>query len=123
VSGLHTHDVGDGVPQQRIREDRAAAKAVGEKSARNSADKQAGEQRGDKARDTGRTEQAMGGRRQQPAFDETRRDIAGVEQVVEFEEEAEAQQDHEFPDGTRGGQAVEPRGNRAGIQHCCTAAP
>ena len=61
-------------------------------------------------------EQADGRRREDAAFHEARRDVAGVQQVVEFEEEAEAQQHDQLPDGARGGQAVEPRGDAAGVE-------
>ncbi len=109
------HYIGHGVPQQRIREDRAASEAIGEKATRNRADEKPRKKRGDKTRHTRRAEQAVRGRGQQPALDESWRDVAGVQQIIELEEKAEAQQHDELPDGARGRQTVESCGNAARV--------
>ena len=40
------------------------------------------------------------------------RDVAGEEQIVEFEETAQREERHQAPNGARGGQAVQARSDR-----------
>ena len=86
------HDVGRRVPQQRIGEDRPPPEFVGEKTAGDRADEQAGEQCGDEARHPGRAEQARRRWRQDAGLDEAWRDVGRKQEVVELEKEAEAEQ-------------------------------
>ena len=96
--GLERHDdARDRVPQQRQREDRAPAEAVGGNTEQHRADEEAGEERCDEARDAGGAEQARRGGRQDAARDKARRDIAGEQQIVELEEPAEREQQHAPP--------------------------
>ena len=110
------HDVGGRVGQERPREDRPAPEPVGQPAAQQRADEQAGEQRGDEARDAAGAEQPGRGRREDPGLDEPRGDVAGEQQVVEFEEEAEAEQRHEAPDRAGRRQPVEAGQDGAGIE-------
>jgi hypothetical protein len=82
--------------------------AVGEETQEERADEQSGEGRRDKGADSGKAEKGLRGRGQKPAAVQPRRDIAGEEQIIDFETAAERQQNDEAPGIGRGGQAFEP---------------
>ena len=68
----------------------AASETVGEKPAADGADEKPGKQRRQESRYAGHPEQAGRGRRQNTALDDSWRDVAGIQQVVQLEEKAEA---------------------------------
>ena len=107
------HDICGRVPEQRPGEDRPAAEAIGEKAAEKRADEEAGEQGGDEARDARRPEQTLGPGGEQTGLDQARRDIGGKQEVIEFEEHAEAQEHDDLPDRARRRQPVDAGRNRA----------
>ncbi len=107
--GLAGHDHGcRGIAEQRIGEDRAAAKTVGEEAEEEGADEQAGKGRGDEGADAGEAEEGRCRRREQSAAAQTRRDVAGQEQIVDLETAAEREQDDEPPDIGRPRHRLEP---------------
>jgi hypothetical protein len=83
------HQVGGAVEQERPGKDRAASEAIGEKPTADGTDEKSGEQRCQESRYAGHAEQADCGRRQNTALDDSWRDIAGIEQIVQLEEKAE----------------------------------
>ncbi len=91
-------------------------KPVGEPAADQGADEQPREQGRHEARHAAGAEQPGRGRREDPGLHEARGDVAGEQQVVELEEEAEAEQRHEAPDRPRRRQAVEAGQDGAGLQ-------
>ena len=58
-------------------------------------------------------EEATGDRRQDATLDKPRCDVPGVQQVIELEEKAKAQQDDELPYRPRSRKPVKPRGDFA----------
>ncbi len=97
--------------QQRPGEDRSSAKTVGEKAARDRADEQPGEERRNEARDAGRAEEPRRRGRENAAFNETGRDVAREEKIVQLEKESETEQQNQLPDRARRGKSVEAGGN------------
>jgi len=67
-----------------------------------------------KLRDARRPEEACGIGGQHARLDEARRDVSGEQQIVQFEEHAEAEQRQHGPDRSRGGQPVDPGRDRPG---------
>src|ERR1700722_15668806 len=87
-----------GVPKERISKDGAAAEAVGHKADERGPDEEPGKHGGDESRDAGGTEEAGGGGREDAGADQAGRDIAGEEQVVEFEKTAQRDESDARPD-------------------------
>jgi hypothetical protein len=58
-------------------------------------------------------EEATGDRRQDATLDRPRRNLSGVQQVIELEEKAKAQQDDELPYRPCSRKLVKPRGDCA----------
>ena len=76
---LEGHDyAGDGVPEQRVSENGAAAETVGDETDQRGSDEQPGEHGRDELSDAR-------GRRQNAGPHQSRRDVAGEEDVVELE--------------------------------------
>jgi hypothetical protein len=65
------------------------------------------------ARQPSDAEEATGDRRQDVTLDKPRRNVSGVQQVIELEEKARAQQDDELPYRQCSRKPVEPRGDCA----------
>ena len=115
--GLERHDdARHRVPQQREREDRAPAEAIGGKAEQQRAEEETGEERRDEARDAAGAEQPRRGRRQDTLRHKARRDVAGEQEIVELEEAAEREQQHAPPQRGRHRQAIEPCSDQAGAQ-------
>ena len=111
---LKCHDqVCSGVEKQRVGKDRTTSEAVSEKPAAYGAEEKSCEQRRNEAGHARHAEQAGSGRGEDTALDDSRRYIARIQQVVEFEEKAKAEQDDELPNRSRGRKPVEPRGDGA----------
>ncbi|GCC49454.1 hypothetical protein chiPu_0033376, partial [Chiloscyllium punctatum] len=107
--GLARHDDGRcAVEQQRVSEDGLAPVTIGEEAEAEGADEQAGESRRDEGADAGEAEEGLRRRGHQPAAREARRDIAGEEQIVDFEATAEREQNHQPPDIAGRRQRLEP---------------
>ena len=97
----------------------APAELVGEVAETDRADEQPGESDRGKGGLVRQPEQSRVARAENPAAHQPRRDIAGHQQVVQLEPATQRQQDDKLPDLPRGGQPIEPRGNRRGGWCCC----
>ena len=96
---LERHDdARDGVPEQRVSEDGAAAETVGHEADERGSDEESGEHGGDEARDAGGAEEAGRGGRQDAGADQAGGDVAGEEDIVELEEAAQGDEGNARPD-------------------------
>ncbi len=76
----------------------AASETVGHEADERGPDEESGEHGGDESGDAGGAEQAGRSGRQDAGADQAGSDVAGEEEVVEFEESAEGDQGHARPD-------------------------
>ncbi len=117
AGGLERHDQRAGaIPQQREREDEAAAVSVGDPAEGHGANPQTGEQReyerarsGDLERRQD-AEDAKGLRGEQARLVHAGNDVRGQEQVVELETRTQRDQNNQLPNVATARQAIEPGG-------------
>ncbi|CAI8713849.1 hypothetical protein EMIT093MI4_110117 [Pseudomonas sp. IT-93MI4] len=109
----HQHR-GHGVPDQREGEDRAPAESIGQRAEQAGAEEQAEEGRRRERCLIGEAEHALIAGGEDPVTDQSRTDVGGLEQIVEFEETTNRQQRDQSPDRGDGGQAVDAGGNLGG---------